>query len=441
MTVQPTFKISGGKRLTGGEVSISGSPNQVTKAIVASLLCDEDVIIKGAPAVGEREVVEQTFKLVGGTVEHLERDVVKLNAKQVHKNEIPLEHCMRNRISILFAGPLLHRFKKVKIGLSLGGDKIGKRPVNFHIEALKSLGAIVETHSDHYEISMPESGLVGSHIKLAFPSVMTTENILITASLAKGRTIIENAATEPEVLELAKMLQKMGADIVYNANRQFIIHGVEKLKGCEIRCMIDRNEAVSFAVAALATGGDVLLKGVPHDPVYSFINYVQRMGADFNISSKGLFVKAPTNKNLQGTHIEVDVHPGFMTDWQQPFMVLFTQAEGVSVLHETVFENRLSYCELLKSMGANINTTTACMGEVACRYRGLNHTHSAIVQGKTELHGKSFSLPQDIRAGACLLIAGLVAKGQTKLTNIHELERKYDSMIPKLQSMGADVSL
>lgn len=290
-------------------------------------------------------------------------------------------------------------------------------------------------------MSVGEQGLHGTHITLPFPSVMTTENIIMAAVRARGRTVIQNAALEPEIFELCKMLQKMGADITQVPNRSIIIQGVEKLKGCELRCMFDRNQAVSFALAALSTGGDVLLENVDHDPVYSFLNFIQRMGAEFTINSRGLYVKAPTTRPLVGAHIEVEVHPGFMTDWQQPFMVLFTQAEGISILHETVFEERLGYTSFLNEMGARITLSQKCLGESACRFRNHNYVHSAIIQGPTRLHGRDFALPTDIRAGKCLVVAGLVAEGTTQLTNIRELERKYDNLVPKLLEMGADIEL
>ncbi len=431
------IEIIGQRKLSGGRITIAGSSNQVTKCIIAAMLTNEDVVIKGAPEVDERRIVENLFCSLGGRVTCLESDVIKLNAKDVSTYQISKEHCQKNRIAILCAGPLLHRFGKVEFFGALGGDRIGKRPVNFHIQGLEMMGAVVETAGDSYSLTVGSKGLHGAQIRLPFPSVMTTENLLIAATVAKGRTIIENAAIEPEIIELTKMLQKMGADITLNSNRTFVVHGVEKLRGCELRCMVDRNQAVSFAVAALATGGDVLLENVTHDPVFSFINFIQRMGASFRISSEGLFIKAPSK--LYGTHIEVDVHPGFMTDWQQPFMVLFTQAQGISLMHETVFEERLSYTNFLNAMGANITVSDKCLGEVSCRFKGQNFTHSAIIQGKTPLMAREFDLPNDIRAGKCLVVAGLVAEGVTKLGNIHELQRKYDNIVPKLQEMGADI--
>ncbi|MBF0440384.1 MAG: UDP-N-acetylglucosamine 1-carboxyvinyltransferase [Oligoflexales bacterium] len=441
MTNLDSLEISGGRKLSGGRISIAGSSNQVTKCIIASMLTDEDVIIKDAPVVDERRIVEGLFTSLGGEIKHIDEGVLKFNGKTLQNHTIPKTQCQKNRISVLTAGPLLHRFGKVSFYGVLGGDRIGKRPVNFHIEALRKMGAHVEYDDDNYHLSVEDHGLRGAQITLPFPSVMTTENILIAATLAKGRTIIENAAIEPEIIELTKMLQKMGADISLDANRTFIIEGVKKLRGCEVRCMVDRNQVVSFAVAALATGGDVFIKGVPHDPVYNFLNFIQRMGAEFKINSEGLYVKAPAHGGLLGTHIEVDVHPGFMTDWQQPFMVLFTQARGISIIHETVFEERLGYTDFLNKMGASITVSTKCLGEVPCRYRNRNYIHSAIIQGGTPLHCGSFSLPTDIRAGKCLVIAALVADGTTKLTNIHELERKYDNLVPKLQEMGASIKM
>lgn len=435
------LKIVGGKKLQGGRISIAGSSNQVTKCIMASLLTDEAVTIKGAPEVDERRVVEELYQFLGGTVERLEDDCIRVCAKTVDKWEIPEEMSRRNRISILCAGPLLHRFGKVSLEGVLGGDKIGKRPVNYHIQGLQQMGAEVEREGSRYHLSVGPKGLQGTQITLPFPSVMTTENLLIAGACATGRTIIENAAIEPEIFELCKMLQKMGADITQAPNRTFIIEGVQKLRGCELRCMFDRNQAVSFAAAALASGGDVLLENVTHGPVYSFLNFIQRMGAEFTINSNGLYVKAPSSGRLQGTHIEVEVHPGFMTDWQQPFMVLFTQAEGLSILHETVFEERLGYTHFLNEMGAKISLTNKCLGETQCRFRNHNYVHSAIIQGPTPLHARDFALPGDIRAGKCLVVAALVAKGTTHLSNIFELERKYDNLVPKLQEMGADIEM
>lgn len=439
MAAEPIIEIVGGKRLTGGRVQVAGSSNQVTKCIMASLLTDEEVLIKGAPVVNERTMVEDLFAFLGGSVAQLELGVVRLQARGVSKDAIPNDLCRKNRIAILCAGPLLHRFHRVTLAAALGGDRIGKRPVDFHIKGLQDMGAQTHYDGDRLTLSVDDEGLHGAHIVMPFPSVMTTEHLIMTATLARGRTIIENAAIEPEIIELVKMLQKMGADIMVNANRTYVIQGVKKLRGCEVRCMVDRNQAVSFACAALATGGDVLLEKVPHDPVYSFLNYIQRMGAEFRVNSDGVHVSAPAGRRLTGSHIEVEVHPGFMTDWQQPFMVLFTQADGVSVLHETIFENRLAYTHFLQEMGANIHLFSTCLGEVPCRFRNQNHVHSAIIQGPTTLQARDFKLPTDIRAGMCLVVAGLVAEGTMRLSNVQELQRKYDRLVPKLQDMGADV--
>ncbi len=437
----PSITINGGRRLTGGRVQIDGSSNQVTKAIIASLLTDDTVMIKGAPDVDECHNVANLFKMLGGRASFVDENTLELNAKQVDKNSIPKEICMQNRISILCVGPLLHRFKEVRLYAALGGDQIGKRPVNFHVQGLEQMGAQVELEDNYYVFRVGDEGLQGAHITLSFPSVMTTENLMIAATKAKGRTTISNAAIEPEVFELAKMLQKMGADIKFAPNRTIVIQGVSELHGCEIRCMLDRNQAVSFALSALCTGGDVLLSNVRHESVFSFLNFIQRMGATFKINSEGLWLYAPSNNGFKGAHIEVEVHPGFMTDWQQPFMVLFTQSQGVSIIHETVFENRLGYTEFLNKMGANITLTSACLGEVDCRFKERNFVHSAIIQGPTTLQGCEMTLPTDIRAGKCLVIAGLVAEGKTTLHNIRELDRKFGNITKKLEGIGADVTL
>jgi UDP-N-acetylglucosamine 1-carboxyvinyltransferase len=435
------LKIKGGQKLEAGRVSIAGSSNQITKCIIAALLTQEDVLIENAPVVNERKVAEELFTSLGGQIEHLEEHILRLSAKHIYAQSLSQDLCQKNRIAILAVGPLLHRFGSVSLYANLGGDKIGKRPVDFHLKGLIEMGAKVVLDNDIYHISVDHTGLHGAHIVLPFPSVMTTENLLMTATLAKGRTIIENAAIEPEVLELVKMLQKMGADIMVSAHRTYIVQGVSHLRGCDLRVMPDRNQAVSFACAALATGGNVLLEKMPHDPMYSFLNFIQRMGAQFKVSSEGIYVSSPPRKRLKHSHIEVEVHPGFMTDWQQPFMVLFTQADGTSILHETIFEDRLSYTHFLNAMGAKITVFSSCLGEAPCRFKNKNHMHSAIIQGPTPLCGGRFKIPTDIRAGMSLVIAGLVAEGHTYLSNIQELQRKYDNLVDKLRDMGADISV
>ena len=437
---EPMLKIVGGQRLSGGSVCVDGSSNQVTKCIVAAMLTNEPVLMRNAPNVNEKKIVEDLFSSLGGKIHHIDNNTATYNASSLSQNTISKEICLKNRISILTLGPLLHRFKEAKIYALLGGDKIGKRPIDFHLKGYEEMGAIIELQDDVYSIKVGQAGLQGAHIILPFPSVMTTENLIIAATLAKGRTIIENAAIEPEIIELVKMLQKMGADIMVNANRTFIIQGVKHLHGCEVDIMPDRNQAVSFACAALATGGDVLLENMPHDPLYSFLNFIQRMGASFKVDERGIFIQSPKGR-LKHTHIEVEVHPGFMTDWQQQFAVLFTQAEGVSILHETIFEDRLNYVHFLKEMGANISVFSSCLGEAPCRFKNKNHTHSAIFQGPTPLKAARFRIPTDIRAGMCQVIAALVADGTSYLTNIEELQRKYDHLIDRLKMMGADVEI
>lgn len=437
-----SLEIKGGRRLSGGRIRVSGSANQVTKAIIASLLTTDEVQLKGCPRVNERIIVEDLFETLGGKIDRQDDFTMTLSAQALSTWEISRDVCRKNRISILAIGPLLHRFGKASLYATLGGDEIGKRPVDFHVAGLQQMGAEVVQVGDRLDFSLPSrKRLQGTRLVLPFPSVMTTENLLMTAVLAEGRTVIENAAIEPEIIELVKMLQKMGADIMYNAHRTFVVTGVRSLRGCSVRIMIDRNEAVSYACAALATGGDVLLENVPHDPVYSFLNTIQRMGAHFRINSQGLFVAAPPAGRLRGTHVEVEVHPGFMTDWQQPFMVLFTQAMGVSVLHETIFEDRLGYTQLLNRMGANISLFSSCLGEAPCRFSLRNHTHSAVVSGPTPLTGCELDVPNDIRAAFSLVTAGLVASGTTRLRGIGPLQRKYDSFIEKFSSMGADLQI
>jgi UDP-N-acetylglucosamine 1-carboxyvinyltransferase len=433
------LKIERTKKPIRGSLAVAGSSNQVTKAIMASLLTDDDVHLHQTPRVEERQSVLKLLQSLGGKVDELDSHSLKLNANELNQFEVPKDLSKRNRISVLSLPGLLHRFGQASLPKELGGDQIGSRPVNFHLDALQKMGAICEEEADVYNLSIP-NGLKGVCLNLPFPSVMTTENVLLAASVAKGRSVIQNAAIEPEVLALVRMLQTMGADISYTSNRTFVIEGQKSLRGTTCYLMPDRNEAVSYACLALATGGEILLENVKHEDIFSFLNLIQRMGGCFESRPEGMLVKSPGVEKLQGVFVEVEVPPGFMTDWQQPLMVLLTQAQGVSLVHETIFESRLNFTEDLVKMGAQITLYAKCLGEAPCRFKNQNHLHSAVVLGRTPLTGHSFHLRTDIRSGMALVIAGCIAQGQTFLSNAKELQRKYEDLVKKLNQLGVDAA-
>jgi UDP-N-acetylglucosamine 1-carboxyvinyltransferase len=340
----------------------------------------------------------------------------------------------RNRLPILALAPLLHRSGTAEVPI-LGGDRIGPRPVNFHVDALRKMGAVIEESPGSYRASAPE-GLHGTSIELGFPSVMATETILLAAVLARGKTVLRNAATEPEVIDLIKMLQNMGAIIELGANRQVVVEGVARLHGVQHHIVPDRNEAVSFACLAIATGGEIFVKDAVQDHLITFLNVVRRMGAEYNVLKEGIvFSRA---NGLRGVQLETGVNPGFMTDWQQPLMVLLTQAEGDSALHETIWEDRLGYTEDLNALGANIETFRDCDGFDPCRFATSGHRHRAVVHGPTSLQGGKLQV-RDLRAGMAALLIALVAEGESEIEGVEEIDRGYEKIDDRLRKLGAEI--
>ncbi len=266
---------------------------------------------------------------------------------------------------------------------------------------------------------------------------MATENFLITATLAKGVTVIENAATEPEIIDLIKLLQKMGAIIELKVDRRIVIEGVERLHGASHTLLSDRNEAVSLAIATYLTRGDTYLRRAQQDTLLTFLNTLSKMKLRFEIDDDGIrFIG--DDQPPPAIALETDVHPGFMTDWQQPFTILLTQANGMSVVHETIYEDRFGYTSALQGMGAHIGLYPKCLGEVPCRFREKEHVHSCVVRGPTPLHGTQLGIP-DIRAGCSYILAALCAEGTSEVYGIEHIERGYEHLDAKLRSLGAQM--
>jgi UDP-N-acetylglucosamine 1-carboxyvinyltransferase len=274
--------------------------------------------------------------------------------------------------------------------------------------------------------------LRGTRITLPYPSVGATETVMLSAVLAEGRTVITNAATEPEVVELALFLQRMGAHIALRPDRRFVIEGVEALNGAQARLAGDRLEAFSYLVAGLMTGGQVRVGGCHQDRLVTAINTLQRMGARVDITDDWISASA---SQLRPAAVQTDTHPGFMTDWQPPLIVLMTQADGMSVLHETVYEDRLGYVDALKAMGGEIELFDTCLGGPACRFHDSSAKHSAIVRGVSKLQGADVTIP-DVRAGFSSVIAAAAAEGASTLHGIHHLERGYNQPFDTLVALG-----
>lgn len=431
--VAPYYLIKGGTPLHG-EVRLSGAKNAVTKMVIASLLTDEPCVLRNVPLIGDFFLTTSLCRDMGSTVE-LNDHTLYIRTPAINSSYVSTEVGGLNRMAVMTVGPLLHRCGEASIPLP-GGDRIGPRPIDFHIQGLRQMGAHIEELEGRYHCTAPR-GLHGTTIHLPFPSVMATENFLITASLAEGVTIIENAATEPEIVDLIKLLQKMGAIIEIKVDRRIVVEGISRLHGAHHTLMSDRNEAVSLAIASYLTKGDVYLRGAQQDTLLTFLNTLSKMKLRFHIDDEGIRfigdVKPPPSIAL-----ETDVHPGFMTDWQQPFIVLLTQASGMSVVHETIYEDRFGYISTLQRMGAHVELFTKCLGEVPCRFREKQYTHSCVVRGPTPLQGTRLDIP-DIRAGCSYILAALCAEGVSQAYGTEHIERGYEKLDEKLCSLGAQI--
>ncbi len=400
--------------------------------MVAAMLGTGPSTLHNAPEVGEVGLTAAMLEALGIHVEIADGEITIEQGPEI-RPRVPEKYTGLNRIPILMLGPLLHLAGEAFVPM-VGGDPIGRRPVNFHLEALRSMGA--EITEDENGITAKASRLHGTRITLPYPSVGATETILMTAVLAEGKTVIKGAAMEPEVVELALFLQRMGAMIELSPDRRIVIEGVERLRGASTWLAGDRIEAFSYLVAGLVTGGFVRVHGCPQDRLVTAITTLARMGARFEITDEWLTAAAPDG--LRAAAVQTDTHPGFMTDWQTPLMVLFTRAEGMSVLHETVFENRLVYVPALQKMGCEIEVFAQCLGGPACRYHDTNAKHSAVVRGVSKLRGADVTLP-DIRAGFSAVLAASVAEGTSTLRGVNHIERGYHRPFEQFTSLGLKI--
>ncbi|MGO1434358.1 MAG: UDP-N-acetylglucosamine 1-carboxyvinyltransferase [Canibacter sp.] len=427
--------INGGRPLKG-RVEVRGAKNLATKAMVASLLGNKPSVLRNVPNISDVRVVAGLLALHGVIItrgNEGEWNLDPSNVEVAHKADIDA-HAGSSRIPILFCGPLLHRLGEAFIP-DLGGCRIGDRPIDFHLDALRRFGAVVEKLPSGISLTAP-NGLKGANIELPYPSVGATEQVLLTAVLAEGQTELRNAAIEPEIIDLMAILQKMGAIISMEPNRVIFIEGVKELGGYNHRAIFDRNEAASWAAAALATEGDVFVGGVEQEEMMTFLNVYRKVGGEFEVFDDGIrFWHA--GKPLKPVTIETDVHPGFMTDWQQPLVVALTKAQGVSTIHETVYENRFGFTDALNEMGANIVVHKEGLADERRRVKRRDFEQAAVITGPTPLHGADIEVP-DLRGGFSHLIAALTAEGQSKVTNIGIISRGYENFIEKLRLLGAD---
>jgi UDP-N-acetylglucosamine 1-carboxyvinyltransferase len=412
--------IRGGYSLNG-EIEISGAKNAALPELCAALLTDQAVVLRNVPKLQDVSTMLKLIRNMGVTCLHAEDGSVSLDANALNNPEAPYEMVKTMRASVLALGPLLARFGKARVSLP-GGCAIGSRPVDQHIKGLQAMGAkIVVEHG--YMVASLTNGrtrLKGARIATDMVTVTGTENFLMAAALAEGETVLENAAQEPEIPDLAEMLIQMGAKIEGHGTSRIHIQGVEKLKGCDHAVVADRIEAGTFLCAVAATGGDVVLKLARGDHLDAVIEKLRDAGAQIEVGSN--FVRVKAQGRMKAQSFRTTEYPGFPTDMQAQFMALNCISEGTSKVTETIFENRFMHVNELVRLGANIQID----GKVS------------VVQGVPQLSG-AIVMATDLRASASLVIAGLVAEGETIVDRIYHLDRGYDRMEAKLRKVGAQI--
>jgi UDP-N-acetylglucosamine 1-carboxyvinyltransferase len=410
------LRITGGERLNG-EVRVSGAKNAALPILCASLLTADTLALENVPALND---IHTTLRLLGQIGVQARRDddgSVELRAADVHSLEAPYELVKTMRASILVLGPLLARFGEARVSLP-GGCAIGQRPVDQHIKGLAALGA--EIHIEHGFVVARARRLKGASVRTDMVTVTGTENLLMAAVLAEGRTVLENAAREPEVVDLAELLIKMGARIEGHGTDRIIIDGVERLHGATHRVVADRIEAGTFLCAVGATGGDITLRNAAPDTMGATLDKLREAG--LSITCGDDWIRASMDGRPRAVGFRTLEYPGFATDMQAQLMALNTVADGTSVIVETIFENRYMHVQELGRMGAQIDIDG----------------HTAVVTGVPALSGATV-MATDLRASASLVIAGLAACGDTTVERIYHLDRGYEHMETKLHSLGARI--
>lgn len=436
-----TFIIAGGKPLRG-DVTLGGAKNVALKLLVASLLTDEPLIIHNVPEIRDIGIMLDVVGSLGVSVQRNGNTLTIQNGRLMGF-KVPLDTGARLRTSSMVIGPLLARYGKALIP-NPGGCRIGARPIDRHIEALRMMGVEISYHSDDgYFYASAPGGLRGAIYEFPKNSHTGTETVILAAVLAKGTTIIRNAAEEVEINELIDLLNQMGARIRRSAPREITIEGVAFLSGAQVRIMPDRNEEVTFAIAAAVTGGDITVVGSQRQHLSAFLTTFTQAGGTYESvdETKTRYSRGPL---LQAAYVETAPHPGFMTDWQAPWAVLMTQAEGVATIHETVFENRFGYVEELKKMGAQIEPydPEVTNPQNFYNFNWEDHTpgdhHAIRVHGPTKLHNAILTL-SDLRAGATLVLAALAAEGQSVLHGVEHIDRGYEKIETRLRALGAKI--
>ena len=411
------IKIIGGEPLSG-TIRISGAKNSAVALIPASILSDEEVKIDNIPNISDIDALKEILKYLGAKVS-LEDGLIKIDPTTIENKEVPKEISSKLRASYYFMSALLGKYKYVEMYFP-GGCKIGARPIDQTLKGFKALGATIKEEDNKFTISAEE--LKGGHVYLDMPSVGATINTMLVAVKAKGLTIIENAAKEPEIVNVATFLNNMGAKITGAGTSEIRIRGVEKLHGCFTEVIPDRIETGTYIIAGALLGKDLRIENIIPDHVEALTLKLKEMGVNMKLGKD--YVVINKVDKLKPANVKTQGYPGFATDLQQPLTTLLTQCTGVSRLEETIYENRFQNVPYLNRMGANIDI------------KGKK----IIIKGPTNLKGKKVTAT-DLRAGACLVLAGLAAKGTTTIKDIEHVLRGYENIIEKLTNVGAKISL
>ncbi len=401
-----------------GEIRISGAKNAALPVIIASLLTEEPLTISNIPHLHDITTTMELLGQLGVKLQVNEKLAIEADASEVHSVIAPYELVRTMRASILVLGPLLARFGKAEVSLP-GGCAIGSRPVNLHIKGLEALGA--EIVIDGGYIKARAKRLTGARIFLDMISVTGTENLMMAATLAEGITVIENAAREPEVIDLANCLNAMGAKITGAGSDEIMIEGMKKLHGAQHRVIPDRIEAGTFLVAAAVSGGEIKIKDVIPKHIEAVLEKLREAGTEISHGDDWVFLKTKETR-LKSVNIRTSPYPAFPTDMQAQFVLLNSIAQGTATVIETVFENRFMHVHELRRMGANIELDG----------------NTAVIQGIPQLHGAPV-MATDLRASACLVLAGLIAQGETLIDRIYHIDRGYDCIEEKLSQIGASI--
>ncbi len=410
------IQIVGGKKLQG-EVNISGAKNAALPLIASSILVNGKISYSNVPDLMDINSIRLLLEDLGAQCSK-SSGCLEVDGSFINKIEAQYDLVRKMRASILVLGPLVARFGHAKVSLP-GGCAIGARPVNMHLAGLEALGATIRI--EHGYIEAKADKLVGNEIYFDMPTVTGTENLMMAATLAKGKSILRNAAREPEIVALAEALIQMGAKIKGAGTAIITVEGVDKLNPVHIKIIPDRIETGTFMVAAAATGGDVLVKGCEPEHIGGIINKLKATGALVETFKDSIRVKG--SKTIQSIDIKTLPYPGFPTDMQAQFMTLMTIAHGSSMIHESVFENRFMHANELLRMGADISITNGNLASI----RGVKELQAAPV------------MASDLRASASLVIAGLIAKGTTVISRVYHMDRGYEAIEKKLSMLGADI--